>query len=130
VGARQRSRRFLPRLSVPASAHWSCSRLAGALCGKIKSNQMRQEMVNTFNTPGIHHIGLRCSNLERAKAFYSTILGFKIIREEPIFVFLAGSTVVAMKGPEADSPNDDVFNPFRIGLDHIALACDKYCLGL
>jgi catechol 2,3-dioxygenase-like lactoylglutathione lyase family enzyme len=29
-----------------------------------------------------------------------------------------------MKGPEAGTPSSDVFNPFRIGLDHIALACD------
>lgn len=77
-----------------------------------------------IKTSGIHHIGLRCSSLERAKHFYASLLGFPMLRESPIFIFRVGSTAIAMKGPEADSPPNDVFNPFRIGLDHIALACD------
>jgi catechol 2,3-dioxygenase-like lactoylglutathione lyase family enzyme len=76
-----------------------------------------------FDTPGIHHIGLRCGDLARARHFYGTVLGFPILRAEPILIFQAGAAIIAMKGPEAASPPGDVFNPFRVGLDHIALAC-------
>ncbi|MDQ3685265.1 MAG: VOC family protein [Acidobacteriota bacterium] len=44
--------------------------------------------------------------------------------EDPIFIFLAGSTAIAIRSPEANSPQGDVFNPFRVGLDHVALACE------
>ena len=66
---------------------------------------------------------MRCSDLARARRFYGDVLGFPILRAEPILIFQAGSAVVAMKGPEAASPAGDAFNPFRIGLDHLALAC-------
>ncbi len=82
-------------------------------------------MTTLIATSGIHHIGLRCSHLARAKDFYGSILGFKILREEPVLIFLAGSTIIAMKGPEKGTPPDDAFNPFRIGLDHIALGCEE-----
>ena len=77
-----------------------------------------------IKTTGVHHIALRSGNLERSKQFYSKVLGFPVLMETPIFIFLAGSTPIAVRGPEADSPQEDVFNPFRIGLDHIALACE------
>ena len=77
-----------------------------------------------IKTPGVHHVALRSSNLERSKRFYSDKLGFPVLMEAPIFIFLAGSTPIAIRAPEADSPQGDVFNPFRVGLDHIALACE------
>lgn len=61
-----------------------------------------------LKTPGIHHIGLRCGDLEKARHFYGTLLGFKILRPAPVLMFLAGSTVIAMKGPEKDSLNTGV----------------------
>ena len=77
-----------------------------------------------IKTTGVHHIALRSGNLERSKRFYSEVLGFPVLMESPIFIFLAGSTPIAIRAPEADSPQGDVFNPFRVGLDHIALACE------
>lgn len=77
-----------------------------------------------IKTSGVHHIALRSGNLERSKRFYSETLGFPVLMETPIFIFLAGSTAVAVRGPEANSPEGDVFSPFRVGLDHIALACE------
>ena len=35
-----------------------------------------------------------------------------------------GGTAVAIRGPEADTPQGDRFDPFRVGLDHIALGCE------
>jgi glyoxylase I family protein len=77
-----------------------------------------------IKTPGIHHLALRSTDLERSRRFYTEILGFPVVLEAPnIFIFLAGSSAVAVRGPEAGTPQGDVFNPFRVGLDHVALAC-------
>ncbi len=78
-----------------------------------------------IKTPGVHHVTLRSSDLERSKRFYIDILGFKLLMETPgLFLFLAGSTAFGVRGPEADTSRDDKFSPFRVGLDHIALACE------
>ena len=77
-----------------------------------------------FKTPGIHHIALRSIDLARSKQFYTQLLGFPLILEkENLFIFMAGSTAIAVRGPETATPKGDVFNPFRVGLDHLALAC-------
>ena len=79
-----------------------------------------------FKTPGIHHIALRSTDLASAKRFYTQTLGFPVILEvENLFVFLAGSTAVGVRGPEAATPKGETFNPFRVGLDHVALACSE-----
>ena len=81
-------------------------------------------MTINIKTPGVHHLALRCTDLERSRRFYVEILGFPVVLEAPnIFIFLAGSSAVAVRGPEADTPQGDVFSPFRVGLDHVALAC-------
>ena len=78
-----------------------------------------------IKTPQVHHIALRVSNYDRSKHFYHDILGFDIVLEQPnLFIFFAGSTAIAVKGPENGTPKGDTFNPFRVGLDHIALACE------
>jgi hypothetical protein len=49
-------------------------------------------------------------------------LGFPVLLEnDRLFIFSAGSTAVGVRGPEPATPNGDVFNPFRVGLDHLAL---------
>lgn len=79
----------------------------------------------SIKTPGVHHVSLRSTDLERSKRFYTETLGFQLIMEAPgLFLFLAGSTAVAVRGPEADTPVGDKFNPHRVGLDHTALACE------
>lgn len=75
-------------------------------------------------TSGIHHIALRSNDLARSRRFYGDTLGFPMVLEAPgIFLFLAGQTAVAVRGPESQTPAGDVFNPFRVGLDHLALGC-------
>ncbi len=79
-----------------------------------------------IKTPGIHHLTLRSSNYERAKSFYTEQLGFEIALEKPnLFIFFAGSTAIAVRGPEAQTPEKDQFDPFRVGMDHVALACES-----
>jgi len=81
-------------------------------------------MTIAFATSGIHHIALRSTDLARSRSFYGSALGFPVVLESPgMFLFLAGNTPIAVRGPESQTPVDDVFNPFRAGLDHLALAC-------
>lgn len=77
-------------------------------------------------TSGAHHIALRSSDLARAKRFYIETLGFSLVKETPeLFLFKAGSSVFGVRAPASDTAPNDTFNPHRVGLDHIALACDN-----
>lgn len=75
-------------------------------------------------TPGIHHVALRVRSFERARRFYVDLLGFELLMEVPgLILFRAGGSVFGVRGPSEQSPAEDTFNPHRMGLDHIALAC-------
>lgn len=79
-----------------------------------------------IKTPQVHHIVLRVSDFQRAKHFYTEILGFEIVLEqENLFIFFAGNTAIGIKGPENETPVQDVFDPYRVGLDHLALAAEN-----
>ena len=76
-----------------------------------------------IQTPGIHHIALRCTDFERSKAFYHGTLGFPIALEVPnLFIFVAGGTFIGVRGP-AEQEGEKVFSPFNVGIDHLALGC-------
>ncbi len=78
-----------------------------------------------IKTTGIHHVALRSSDMERSKRFYTETLGFELALETPeLFLFRAGGAAFGVRAPDAQTPSGDKFNPFRVGLDHIALACD------
>lgn len=78
-----------------------------------------------IKTPGVHHLALRSGDLARSKRFYTETLGFSIVAEVPnLFLFMAGGTAIGVRGPENNSPANDQFDPFRIGLDHVALGCE------
>ncbi len=77
-----------------------------------------------MSTSGVHHIALRVSDYERAKRFYTETLGFPLLMEVPnLLLFAAGGTPFGIRGPEARTAAGDCFDPFRVGLDHVALAC-------
>lgn len=77
-----------------------------------------------IKTPGIHHVTLRSADLQRSRRFYAETLGFPVLLQGPnLLIFGVGSTAVGVRGPDAQTPRGDVFNPCRVGLDHVALAC-------
>jgi glyoxylase I family protein len=87
---------------------------------------MEAPMMIAPQTPGIHHLTLRSSDLERARDFYGNTLGLPIVLEtRGLFIALAGGTAIAVRGPESQTPVGDRFDPFRVGLDHVALACTR-----
>jgi catechol 2,3-dioxygenase-like lactoylglutathione lyase family enzyme len=78
-----------------------------------------------IRTAGVHHVSLRVTDLARAKVFYIDRLGFPLLMETPeLFLFAAGGTVFGVRGPAPETDPADAFSPFRVGLDHVALACD------
>ena len=74
---------------------------------------------------GWSHLGLRITNLARAKRFYVDALGCPLVRETEgaVFVTVAG-LLIALFGADAHTPGKDHFDPFRVGLDHLALAVE------
>ena len=78
-----------------------------------------------IQTPRIHHLALRTSDLARAKDFYQDMLGFQVVLEKPdVFIIVAGTTFIGFREATVQSP-DEKFNPFNIGLDHLALGCES-----
>ena len=77
-----------------------------------------------IKTTGIHHVALRSVDLPRSKRFYAETLGFPVLLDTGnLFIFLAGATAIGVRGPDAGTPEGDAFDPFRVGLDHLALTC-------
>jgi len=75
-------------------------------------------------TPGIHHIALRCTDMAITKKFYGDTLGFAVALDtSDLVVFVTGPVIIAFKKANAESQKD-VFTPFNIGLDHVALSCE------
>lgn len=80
----------------------------------------------SIKTTGVHHVSLRCTDLERSRVFYIERLGFPLLLEtKDLFLFLAGQTAIGVRAPAPNTPPEDTFDPFRVGLDHVALGCTE-----
>ena len=76
-----------------------------------------------IQTNGISHIALRVRDLARSKQFYSETLGFPVALEVADIVLVnANGLLLAMRGDNPQTAKDDTFDPFRVGIDHLALA--------
>lgn len=78
-----------------------------------------------LNANGLSHIGLRVTDVSRAKRFYVDILGSQLVREidGAVLINMYGM-LFALYGDDSHSSIRDHFDPFRVGLDHIALAIE------
>lgn len=78
-----------------------------------------------LNANGLSHLGLRVTNLARAKRFYVELLGGQVVREieGAVLVNLYG-ILIGLYGTEASASSKDRFDPFRVGLDHLALTVE------
>jgi glyoxylase I family protein len=79
-----------------------------------------------LNANGLSHLGLRVTNLARAKHFYIDTLGCQLVRETDggVLVNVSGM-LVALYETDSYSSSYDRFNPFRVGLDHLAIAVEN-----
>lgn len=76
-----------------------------------------------LNAKGLSHLGLRVTNLARAKRFYIDTLGCQLVREtEGVALINAYGLLIGLQGEDSYSSRGDRFDPFRVGLDHLALA--------
>src|SRR5450756_1566865 len=75
-----------------------------------------------LNAKGLSHLGLRVTNLARAKRFYVDTLGCQLVREtDGVVLINAYGVLIGLQGADSYSSSDDRFDPFRVGLDHLAL---------
>src|SRR5947207_8616883 len=76
-----------------------------------------------MKTPGLNHVVLTVSNLDRSRKFYGDLLGFdtKDINFEGgrMFYFPVG-TIPIWFAQHKQVPAGDRFSEFRIGLDHLS----------
>jgi glyoxylase I family protein len=81
-------------------------------------------MGEVIKTGGVHHVALTVSDVQRAQAFYTNLLGFNhLVDYGPRALLHNGSVVLALT-PAPDPSQaiaDDRFNENRIGLDHLSL---------
>jgi len=67
----------------------------------------------------IHHLDLTVSDVARARAFYTGVLGFAVVKELPPVVVLGRGDVVLGLVP-AECGAGDRFVTHRVGLDHLS----------
>ena len=78
-----------------------------------------------LNAHGLSHLGLRVTDIARAKRFYVDTLGCELVREiDGALLINMYGTLFALYGANAPTTRNDRFDPFRVGLDHLALAVD------
>ena len=78
-----------------------------------------------LNANGLSHIGLRVTDIARSKRFYVDTLGSQLVREiDGAALINMYGMLFALYGDGSHSASRDRFDPFRVGLDHIALAIE------
>jgi glyoxylase I family protein len=74
-------------------------------------------------TGAVNHITLTVTDRDRAREFYTSVLGFQFIMEfGPKYLLNNGSVILALNlSPEpARAIHDDRFDENRVGLDHVS----------
>ena len=76
-----------------------------------------------METSGLNHVILTVSDAERSRAFYGDLLGFEttVLQAGPDggFFFTSGGVMFFVYASQKPI-EDDRFNEFRIGLDHLS----------
>ncbi|HUG37012.1 MAG TPA: VOC family protein, partial [Candidatus Limnocylindrales bacterium] len=80
-------------------------------------------MAEAIAAQGVHHFRLTVSDVDRAVAFYTDVLGFKKLMDLNPGAFLSNGHVGLGIGPHPDPARairGDRFDENRIGLDHLS----------
>ena len=80
-------------------------------------------MADHIATQGVHHFRLTVTDVDRAVAFYTQVLGFKKLMDLDPGAFLSNGKVGLGIGPHprpAEAPKGDRFDENRVGLDHMS----------
>ena len=83
-----------------------------------------------LRTGGLHHLAIRVTDLARARRFYVDTLGFQVAMEFPgaVVIVNANGTLIGIRGAGPQTRPDDRFDPYRVGLDHLALGVEPSAL--
>src|SRR5690554_4682786 len=89
------------RGTAPANAHGFLPPLRRAARSRaIGPEGGGATMAIGLKTPGLHHLSLRSTDLERSKGFYVGLLGFPVVMEVlGLLLFAAGSALFGARGP-------------------------------
>lgn len=75
------------------------------------------------------HVLLRVTDLEQSRAFYSKILGFEVMEEDPehggLFMALAGHAHTLDLFPAPDAQTAPRLTPGGVGVHHVAFQVDS-----
>ncbi len=86
-------------------------------------------MASSISLGGVHHLALTVTNSERSTAFYTNILGFKVLMVlGPKTILANGPTILALnEAPDpAQRPENDRFSENRAGLDHVSFSVGSH----
>ena len=78
-----------------------------------------------IRTAAVHHLRLTVSDVARARAFYTGLLGFQMLMEIGPAVLLTNGALLLGLGPPADpsqAVSGDRFDENRVGLDHLSFS--------
>jgi glyoxylase I family protein len=76
-----------------------------------------------LGTNGLSHLAIRVTDLSRAKKFYVETLGFQqLLETDEVVIVNAGGAMLGIRGSADQTRAGDRFDPYRVGLDHLALA--------
>lgn len=79
-----------------------------------------------FTVSGISHAAIRVTDFERSRRFYADFLGFPPVFEtDGLVVVKVGTALLGVFGDAPETPKTDRFDPFRVGLDHLAFSVDS-----
>jgi catechol 2,3-dioxygenase-like lactoylglutathione lyase family enzyme len=71
-------------------------------------------------------VSIRTTDLPRAKRFYTETLGFQpVLETDGAVVLNANGILLGVLDAAPQTSATDRFDPFRVGLDHLALAVDN-----
>ena len=80
-------------------------------------------METGFAITGVHHLRLTVTDVGRARAFYTGVLGFQVVAEFGATVLVGAGNFFIGLGPASDPSRagaGDRFDENRIGLDHLS----------
>ena len=82
-----------------------------------------------ISTGAVNHITLTVSDRDRAREFYTSVLGFEFLMEfGPKYLLSNGSVILALNlSPDpARAISDDQFDENRVGLDHVSFNVNSH----
>jgi glyoxylase I family protein len=85
--------------------------------------------MTTIQTGAVNHITLTVTDRDRAREFYTNVLGFQFVMEfGPKYLLSNGSLILALNlSPDpAHAITDDQFDENRVGLDHVSFNVNSH----